>query len=111
MPVRKGDTGTREKRTEPVTYSYLDSWRELLVRSLRSQAAGAEREVTEIMAVAERETQQAMVGCAGTELLSLNLSEVQELFLRAGLGKLCDGKFRSADDPLVKNCCQDASES
>ena len=101
LPRPKGAAGEREKRTEPVPYGELDPWHELLVRSLRLQAAGAEREVKETKAAAESETKQAKIGCAGAELLSLNLAEVQKLLLSAELGKLCDGKFRAGDDKLV----------
>ncbi|MCP9904059.1 hypothetical protein KBY72_13215 [Cyanobium sp. BA5m-21] len=59
-------------------------------------------EVTETRAAADHQTKEAKIGCAGAELLSLNLAEVQELLLSAGLGLLCDGIFRAGDDPLVK---------
>jgi hypothetical protein len=103
LPRQKGTTGAREKRTEPLAVNELDPWRELLVRSLRLQAAGAEREVAETKINAQSESEQAKVGSAGADLLSANLADVLELLLNAGLGKLCDGKFRSGDDPLVKS--------
>jgi hypothetical protein len=102
LPRAKGAGGVREKRTEPVSYEELDPWRELLVRSLRLQAAGAEREVAETKAEALRETEAFKVGSAGADLLSANLAEVQELLLSAGLGRLCDGQLRSAEDPLLQ---------
>jgi hypothetical protein len=85
-----------------VPYSELDPWRELLVRSLRLQAAGAVREVGQAQAEALAASNQAKVGSAGADLLSANLAEVQELLLSAGLGRLCDGQLRSAEDPLVQ---------
>jgi len=103
LPRPKGAAGVMEKRTEPVPYGELDPWRELLVRSLRLQAAGAEREVAETKITALSESEQAKTGSAGADLLSANLSEVHELLLNAGLGNLCDGEFRSGDDPLVKS--------
>lgn len=103
LPREKGATGAREIRTEPVPYGELDPWRELLVRSLKLQAAGAEREVAETKITAHSESEQAKTGSAGADLLSANLSEVHELLLNAGLGNLCDGEFRSGDDPLVKS--------
>ena len=102
LPRPTEAAGVREKRTEPVPYSELDPWYELLVRSLRLQAAGADHEVTETIAAADHQTKEAKIGCAGAELLSLNLAEVQELLLSARLGLLCDGIFRAGDDPLVK---------
>lgn len=103
LPRPKGAGGQREKRTEPVSYRELDPWREVLVRSLRLQAAGAEREVAETKAEALAATNQARVGSAGADLLSANLAEVQELLLSAGLGRLCDGQLRSAEDPLLQD--------
>ncbi len=102
LPRAKSAGGTREKRTEPVSYLELDPWRELLVRSLRLQAVGAEREVAQVQAEALTASNQAKVGSAGADLLSANLAEVQELLLSAGLGRLCDGQLRSADDSLVQ---------
>jgi len=102
LPLQKRASRARAKPTEPVPYSELDPWHELLVRSLRLQAAGAKSEVAETRAAAVHETKQAKIGCAGAELLSLNLAEAQELLLSAGLGLLCDGIFRAGDDPLVK---------
>lgn len=101
LPRVRGMDGTREKRTMPVDYGALDPWRELLVRTLRLQVAGAEREVEEIKAIAARQTAQRKVGSAGADLVSANLVEVQELFLNARLGLLCDGQYRASDDPLV----------
>ena len=102
LPRPKGAGGKQEKRTEPVSYRELDPWRELLVRSLRLQAAGAEREVAETKAEALAATNQARVGSAGADLLSANLAGVQELLLSAGLGRLCDGERRAGDHALVK---------
>ena len=93
--------GKREKRSEPLPYKELDPWRELLVRSLRLQAAGASREVAETQAEALKKSQAMKVGSAGADLLSANLAEVQELLLSAGLGWLCNGHLRSAEDPLL----------
>jgi hypothetical protein len=70
---------------------------------LRLQAAGAQREVEETKLTAMGLTQQAKVGSAGADLLSANLDAVHELLITSGLGKLCDGSFRSGDDPLVKS--------
>lgn len=103
LPRQKGATGSREKRTEPVPYGELDPWREVLVRSLRLQAVGAEKEVAETKAEALRETMKIKKGSAGADLLSANLAEVQELLLLSGLGRLCDCTYRTGDDPLVKN--------
>jgi hypothetical protein len=47
-----------------------------------------------------------MKGSAGADLVSANLAQVQEVLLKAGLGKLCDGQFRSGDDPLVKSVAE-----
>lgn len=102
LPRLKGAGGLREKRTEPVPYGELDQWRELLVRSLRLQAAGAVREVAQAQTEALAESNQAKVGSAGADLLSANLAEVQELLLSAGLGRLCDGQLRSSEDSLVQ---------
>jgi hypothetical protein len=102
LPRAKGAGGIREKRSKPVPYSELDPWRELLVRSLRLQAVGAEREVAQVQAEALAASNQAKVGSAGADLLSANLAEVQELLLSAGLGRLCDSQLRSAEDPLVQ---------
>jgi hypothetical protein len=102
LPRPKGAGGQREKRTEPVSYRELDPWREVLVRSLRLQASGAEREVAETKAEALAATNQARVGSAGADLLSANLAEVQELLLSARLGRLCDGERRAGDHALVK---------
>jgi hypothetical protein len=76
LPRQKGATGAREKRTEPVAVSELDPWRELLVRSLRLQAAGAEQEVAETKITAQSESEQAKIGSAGADLLSANLADV-----------------------------------
>jgi hypothetical protein len=102
LPRAKGAGGVREKRSEPVSYRELDPWRELLVRSLRLQAVGAEREVEQVQAEALTASNQAKVGSAGADLLSANLAEVQELLLSAGLGRLCDSQLRTAEDPLVQ---------
>jgi hypothetical protein len=102
LPRLKGAGAQREKRTEPMNYRELDPWREVLVRSLRLQAARAEREMAETKAEAMAATNQARVGSAGADLLSANLAEVQDLLLRAGLGRLCDGEHRSGDNTLVK---------
>ena len=102
LPRLKGAGGVREKRTEPVPYGELDQWRELLVRSLRLQAVGAEREVVQVQAEALTASNQAKVGSAGADLLSANLAEVQELLLSAELGRLCDGERRAGDHELVK---------
>jgi hypothetical protein len=102
LPREKGAGGVREKRTEPVSYRELDPWRELLVRSLRLQAVGAEREVAQVQAEALAASNLAKVGSAGADLLSANLAEVQELLLSAGLGRLCDGERRAGDHELVK---------
>lgn len=102
LPRQKGVGGVREKRTEPVSYRELDPWHELLVRSLRLQAAGAVRAVAEVQAEALAATSQAKVGSAGADLLSANLAEVQELLLSSGLGHLCDGQHRAGDDAQVK---------
>jgi hypothetical protein len=102
LPRPRGAGGVREKRTEPVPYGELDQWRELLVRSLRLQAVGAEREVFQVQAEALTASNQAKVGSAGADLLSANLAEVQELLLSAGLGRLCDGERRAGDHELVK---------
>lgn len=102
LPRPKGAGGMREKRTEPVPYGELDQWREVLVRSLRLQAAGAGCEVAETKAEALAATTQAKVGSAGADLLSANLSEVLELLLSAGLGRLCDGERRAGDHELVR---------
>jgi hypothetical protein len=102
LPRQMSADGEYDKRTEPVPISELDEWRVILVRSLRLQAVNAEREVAEIKASALRETMQMKEGSAGGDLVSANLAEVQELFLSAGLGLLCDGQFRNGDDPLVK---------
>jgi hypothetical protein len=101
LPRAKGAGGIREKRTEPVSYRELGLWRELLVRSLRLQAAGAEREVAQVKAEALAVSNQAKAGSAGADLLSANLAELQELLLSAGLGRLCDGQLRSAEDSLL----------
>jgi len=103
-PLRrpKGTGGKREKRTKTVSYGELDPWRQLLARGLRLQAAGAEREVAETKAEALRETKAMKVGSAGADLLSVNLAEVLELLLNAGLGRLCDGQLRSAEDQLLQ---------
>ena len=106
LPRPTAPGGKREKRTEPLSYRELDPWRELLVRSLRLQAAGAEREVAETMAEALRETQTMKVGSAGADLVSANLAEVQDLLLSAGLGRLCDGERRVGDDELVKSVAE-----
>ena len=106
LPRPTAPGGKREKRTEPLSYRELDPWRELLVRSLRLQAAGAEREVAETMAEALRETQTIKVGSAGADLVSANLAEVQDLLLSAGLGRLCDGERRVGDDELVKSVAE-----
>ncbi len=102
LPRAKGAGGVREKRSEPVSYRELDPWRELLVRSLRLQAAGAVREVGQAQAEALAASNQAKVGSAGADLLSANLAEVQELLLSAGLGRLCDGERRAGDHKLVR---------
>lgn len=99
-------TGAREKRSEPLPVNELDAWRELLVRTLRLQGVGAEREAAETKSAAWRETIQNMKGSAGADLVSANLAQVQEVFLKAGLGKLCDGQFRSGDDLLVKRVAE-----
>ncbi|MCT0228916.1 hypothetical protein KQ300_12050 [Synechococcus sp. CS-1331] len=102
LPRLKGSGGVREKRTEPVPYGELDQWHELLVRSLRLQANGAVCEVAQAQAEALAESNQAKVGSAGADLLSANLSEVLELLLSAGLGRLCDGERRAGDHELVR---------
>lgn len=102
LPRLKVAGGQREKRTEALSYRELDPWRELLVRSLRLQAAGAKREVVHVKAEALAMCNQAKVGSAGADLVSANLSEVQELLLKAGLGRLCDGELRGGDHELVK---------
>jgi len=102
LPRPRGAGGVREKRTEPVSFRELDLWREVLVRSLRLQAAGAVREVAEVKAEALAASNQAKVGSAGADLLSANLAEVLELLLSAGLGRLCDGERRAGDHELVK---------
>ena len=89
-----------------MSYRELDPWRQLLVHSLRLQAAGAEREVAETNAEAMATTKQAKVGSAGADLLSANLAEVQDLLLSAGLGQLCDGEHRAGDDALVKSVAE-----
>ena len=96
----------RTKRDEPLAYGELDPWRELLVRTLRLQGVGAEREVAETKTAAWRETTLKMKGSAGADLVSANLAQVQEVLLKAGLGKLCDDQFRSGDDPLVKSVAE-----
>ncbi|WP_322771749.1 hypothetical protein [Synechococcus sp. CBW1107] len=106
LPRLKGAGGQREKRTEALSYRELDPWRELLVRSLRLQAAGAKREVAQVQAEALAVCNQAKVGSAGADLVSANLSEVQELLLSAGLGRLCDGEHRAGDDALVKSVAE-----
>jgi hypothetical protein len=103
LPRQKGESGAPQKRTEPLPYNELDPWREVLVRGLRLQAAGAQREVEETKLTATGLTQKAKVGSAGADLLSANLDAVHELLLSSGLGKLCDGSFRSSDDPLVNS--------
>lgn len=102
----RGAEGIRQKRAEPLAYNELDLWRELLVRSLRLQASGAEREVAETKVAALRATEKRKEGSAGADLLSANLSDVQNLLLASGLGHLCDGSFRPADDPEVKAVAQ-----
>ena len=102
LPLLKSAGGKKVKRTEPMSYRELEPWRALLVRSLRLQAASAEPEVAETKAEALKETQKMKVGSAGADLVSANLAEVQELLLKAGLGKLCDGKHRAGDHELVK---------
>lgn len=98
--------GQSQEGTEPIPYSDLDPWRELLVRSLRLQAVGAAKEVKETQEAALRETQEAKEGSAGGDLMSANLAEVLKLFLQAGVGRLCDGKRRAGDDPLVVGVAQ-----
>ena len=102
LPRAKGAGGLRKKHAEPMSYRELNPWHELLVRSLRLQAAGAKREVAQVQAEALAACNQAKVGSAGADLLSANLSEVQELLLKAGLGQLCDGEFHAGDHELVK---------
>ena len=104
LPRMKGAGAQREKRTEPLSHQELNlnPWHELLVRSLRLQAAGAKREVRQVQAEALTACDQAKVGSAGADLVSANLSEVQELLLTAGLGHLCDGEHRGGDHELVK---------
>lgn len=102
LPPVNSAGGTRLKRTEPLAYSELDPWRQLLVRSLRLQAAGAKREMARNQVEALALSNQAKAGSAGADLLSANLAEVQELLLSAGIGQLCDGEFRSGDHELVK---------
>jgi hypothetical protein len=102
IPVKKNAKGDLRERNEPLPVNELDPWRELLVRSLRLQARHAEKEVEETKANALQQTQQMKKGSAGADLVSANLADVQELFLNAGLGQLCDGTFRSSVDPLVK---------
>ena len=108
LPRLKGAGGQREKRTEPLSYQELNlnPWHELLVRSLRLQAAGAKREVRQVQAEALAACNQAKVGSAGADLVSANLSEVQELLLNAGLGRLCDGEHRGGDHELVKSVAE-----
>jgi hypothetical protein len=103
LPRQTGTSGARQKRTEPLPYNELDPWREVLVRGLRLQAAGAQREVEETKLTAMGLTHKAKLGGAGADLLSANLDSVHELLITSGLGKLCDGSFRSGDDPLVKS--------
>ena len=106
LPRPTGAGSRREKRTEPMNYRELDPWRQLLVRSLRLQAAEAEREVTATKSEAIAVTNQARVGSAGADLLSANLAEVQDLLLSAGLGLLCDGERRAGNDELIKSVAE-----
>ena len=106
LPRLKGAGGQRKKRTEALSYRELDPWRELLVRNLRLQAAGAKREVAQVLAEALAVCNQTKVGSAGADLVSANLSEVQELLLSAALGRLCDGEHRAGDDALVKSVAE-----
>ncbi len=106
LPRLKGAGSKREKRTEPMSYQELDPWRQLLVHSLRLQAAGAKREVAQVQAEALAVCNQTKVGSAGADLVSANLAEVQDLLLSAGLGRLCDGEHRAGDDALVKSVAE-----
>ncbi|MFM7677002.1 MAG: DEAD/DEAH box helicase family protein [Synechococcus sp.] len=101
LPRLSGTGGGANKRTEPLAYSELDPWREVLVRSLRLQAAGAHPAVEQTKSSASQMTLEAQTGSAGGDLLSANLTAVLDLFLEAGLGLLCDGTSRAGDDPQV----------
>ena len=106
ISVKKNAQNDTKDSKEPVPVNELSPWHQLLVWSLRLQARGAEKEVEETKATALRETQQMKKGSAGADLVSANLTDVQELFLNAGLGKLCDGTYRSSADPLVKSVAE-----
>ena len=101
LPRQKQTADTLVRRTDPVRYSELDEWRQLVVRSLRLQARGAICEVNEVISEAKKEMLNARTGAAGADLVSANVEEVIDVFLRAGLGQLCDGTSRAPDDELV----------
>lgn len=106
IAVKKNARGDSKERNKPMPVDELNPWHALLVRSLMLQAVGADKEVEETKASALQATQQMQQGSAGADLVSANLTDVQELLLNAGLGLLCDGTYRSSADPLVKSVAE-----